>query len=400
MIVGQIRLPRVLLAAVMGAILAISGAAMQGLFRNPLADPSLIGVTAGASLGAALVIVLGGNLLQGYTGLTLVSAGAFAGGAIAVLFVYRLATSPSGTSVATMLLAGIAITALAGALGSLLEFLADNDMLRRISLWKMGGLDGANYPRLLLATLVGTALLLVLPRYAGTLNALLLGESEARHLGIDVDRAKIALITWVAIGVGTSVALVGTIAFVGLVVPHIVRMLVGPDHRYCCPPPPWPARSCWWWPTPCRASCWHRPSCRWVSSRRLSAYPFSSPCCASATTTGCRRERAATGAGQRRALGRQPLLDDINLALEPGQILGLAGPNGAGKSCLLRLIAGDIPLSGGRLLLGGQDPRATGHGGNWPGAWPTCHNCPCSIFPTPSRKWSPWAGCPTTQACD
>ncbi len=235
LIVGHIRLPRVLLAALMGAILGMSGAATQGLFRNPLADPSLIGVTAGASLGAAVVIVLGGDLLQGYTALTAVSIGAFAGGAVAVLFVYRLATSPSGTSVATMLLAGIAITALAGAVGSLLEFHADNDMLRRISLWKMGGMDGANYPRLLLASLVGAALLLALPRYAGTLNALLLGESEARHLGIDTDRAKIALVAWVAVGVGTSVALVGTIAFVGLVVPHIVRMLVGPDHRVLLP---------------------------------------------------------------------------------------------------------------------------------------------------------------------
>lgn len=235
LIIGQIRLPRVLLAAVMGAVLAMSGAAMQGLFRNPLADPSLIGVTAGASLGAALVIVSGGGLLQGYIGLTLVSAGAFVGGVIAVLFVYRLATSANGTSVATMLLAGIAITALAGALGSLLEFFADNDMLRRISLWKMGGLDGANYPRLILACIVSAALFVALPRYARALNALLLGESEARHLGIAVDRVKIALITWVAVGVGTSVAMVGTIAFVGLVVPHIVRMLAGPDHRYLLP---------------------------------------------------------------------------------------------------------------------------------------------------------------------
>jgi iron complex transport system permease protein len=235
LIVGQIRLPRVLLAAVMGATLGISGAAMQGLFRNPLADPSLIGVTAGASLGAALVIVTGGNLLQDYTGLTLVSVGAFAGGVIAVLFVYRLATSGNGTSVATMLLAGIAITALSGALGSLLEYFADNNMLRRISVWKMGGLDGANYPRLLLASVVGCALCMALPRYSQALNALLLGESEARHLGIAVDSIKVALITWVAVGVGTSVALVGTIAFVGLVVPHMVRMLVGPDHRYLLP---------------------------------------------------------------------------------------------------------------------------------------------------------------------
>jgi iron complex transport system permease protein len=235
LIVGEIRLPRVLLAAVMGATLAISGAAMQGLFRNPLADPSLIGVTAGASLGAAVVIVMGGNLLQGYTGLSLVSAGAFAGGVIAVLFVYRMATSSSGTSVATMLLAGIAITALSGSIGSLLEFFADNEMLRRISLWKMGGMDGANYPRLVVASVVTAALLVALPRYSQALNALLLGESEARHLGIEVDGVKIALITWVAIGVGTSVALVGTISFVGLVVPHVVRMAIGPDHRYLLP---------------------------------------------------------------------------------------------------------------------------------------------------------------------
>lgn len=241
LIVGQLRLPRVLLAAVMGAGLGMSGAAMQGLFRNPLADPSLIGVTAGASLGAALVIVLGNTLLQGslslfgYAGLSLISAGAFTGGLIAVFFVYRLASSGLGTSVSTMLLAGIAITALTGALGSLLEFYSDNEMLRRISIWKMGGLDGANYPRLWLASVVTIAVLLALPRYAKALNALLLGESEARHLGIDVDRVKLALIIWVAIGVGTSVAMVGTIAFVGLVVPHMMRMLIGPNHIYLLP---------------------------------------------------------------------------------------------------------------------------------------------------------------------
>jgi iron complex transport system permease protein len=241
LIVGQLRLPRVLLAAVMGAGLGMSGAAMQGLFRNPLADPSLIGVTAGASLGASLVIVLGSTLSQGsmslfgYGGLSLISAGAFSGGLIAVFFVYRLASSGLGTSVATMLLAGIAITALTGALGSLLEFYSDNEMLRRISIWKMGGLDGANYPRLWLASIVTIAVLLALPRYAKALNALLLGESEARHLGIDVDRVKLSLIIWVAIGVGTSVAMVGTIAFVGLVVPHMMRMLIGPNHTYLLP---------------------------------------------------------------------------------------------------------------------------------------------------------------------
>ena len=234
-IVGQIRLPRILLAAIVGGILASSGAAMQGLFRNPLADPSLIGVTAGASLGGSIMIVLGGGAMFGYTGLTLVSVGAFLGGLLAVLLVYRLATSPNGTSVATMLLAGIAITALAGGLGNLLEFFADNEMLRRISLWRMGGLDGADYARLLVGGVVAACLLLVLPGYATALNALLLGESEARHLGINVSRIKLGLIICVAVSVGTAVALAGTIAFVGLIVPHMVRMLTGPDHRLLLP---------------------------------------------------------------------------------------------------------------------------------------------------------------------
>lgn len=230
-IVGQIRLPRALLAALVGAVLAITGAVTQGLFRNPLADPSLIGVTAGASLGASIAIVLSGSTLGFYLGFSLVSLGAFLGGLLTVAMVYRLAQSGSGTSVATMLLAGIAVTAFAGSIGSLLEYHASNDMLRRISLWRMGGLDGADFPRLVIAAAIGVPIIAILPRYAPALNALLLGESEARHLGIDVDRVKWHLIVWVAIGVGTSVALAGTIAFVGLVVPHIVRLLIGPDHN-------------------------------------------------------------------------------------------------------------------------------------------------------------------------
>jgi iron complex transport system permease protein len=179
--------------------------------------------------------VFAGELISGYAGLTLVSTGAFLGGVLAVVFVYRLATAATGTSVATMLLAGIAITALAGSATNLLEFFADNDMLRRISMWQMGGLEGASYPRLTLALTVGAAVLLLLPLYATALNAMLLGESEARHLGIAVDRVKISLVILVAVGVGTSVALAGTIAFVGLVVPHMVRMLIGPNHHRLLP---------------------------------------------------------------------------------------------------------------------------------------------------------------------
>ena len=245
LILSQIRLPRILLAALVGASLAICGAAMQGLFRNPLADPSLIGVSAGASAGASFVIVFaGGGLLAGHgneaLGLSLMAAGAFSGGFIAVLVVYRLASSASGplnkgTSVATMLLAGIAISALAGACNSALSFVADNEMLRRISLWQMGRLDGANWSRVIMAALALAVIVAGLLGQSKALNALLLGESEARFLGIDVEQLKRRVVLLTALGIGVSVAVAGAIAFVGLVVPHIVRLLIGPDHRFLLP---------------------------------------------------------------------------------------------------------------------------------------------------------------------
>lgn len=234
-ILTRIRLPRTLLAGANGALLALCGAATQGLFRNPLADPSLIGVTGGAALGAAGAMIVGAGALGTGTDLVAVSAGAFLGGVAAVVLVYRLATDANGTSVATMLLAGIAITALAGALLSLLEFYVDNTLLRRISLWKLGGLEAAGAAEVALALAVTALLCVALPREAQALNALLLGEAEAAHLGVRVDRLKRAVVAWVALGVGVSVALAGTIAFVGLVVPHLVRLAIGPDHRYLLP---------------------------------------------------------------------------------------------------------------------------------------------------------------------
>lgn len=234
LVIQQIRLPRAILAALVGALLGICGASTQGLFRNPLADPSLIGVTAGASAGAALTIFFAGSLtsLVGLSGLSIISGGAFIGGSLAVILVYSLATNRHGTSVATMLLAGIAITAIAGSLTNILEFFGNDEVLRRISLWRMGGLDGANYHRVSIAAILGSVILFALPRFATALNALLLGESEARHLGLSVQSIKIRLVLLVAAGVGVSVALAGTIAFIGLIVPHIIRLLIGPDHRY------------------------------------------------------------------------------------------------------------------------------------------------------------------------
>jgi len=236
-ILFDIRLPRILLALLVGAILASTGAVMQGLFRNPLADPSLIGVSGGASVGASLMIVLASGAVESglLMGLSLVALGAFFGGFAATILVYRLATSGIGTSVTTMLLAGIAIGALAGALNSLLSYFADNDMLRQISLWQMGNLSAANWAKVWIMALVSLLLLVSFPRDSRALNALLLGESEARHLGIDVQRVKRRLIVLTALGVGVSVALAGMVGFVGLVIPHVIRLLIGPDHRWLIP---------------------------------------------------------------------------------------------------------------------------------------------------------------------
>jgi iron complex transport system permease protein len=167
--------------------------------------------------------------------MSLLSIGAFLGGMLAVYLVYSLAKNPFGTSVATMLLAGIGITALVGSVTGFLEFYADNEMLRRISLWRMGGLEAATFDHVLLAGSVAILMFIVLPRYSYALNALLLGESEARHLGIDTEQLKKISILFVAAGVGICVALAGVIGFVGLVVPHIFRLLIGPDHRYLLP---------------------------------------------------------------------------------------------------------------------------------------------------------------------
>lgn len=236
-ILFDIRLPRICLAILIGAILAISGAVMQGLFRNPLAAPSLIGVSSGASVGASVVIVLAGAWLQSNAalGLSLVAVGAFIGSFLVTVLVYRLSTSALGTSVTTMLLAGIAVSALAGAVSGLLSYYADNEMLRQISIWQMGNLSTANWQRVLVLAVVAILVLSLFPRESKSLNALLLGESEARHLGIDVQQVKRKLILLTTLGIGTAVAIGGMIGFVGLIVPHIVRLLIGPDHRWLLP---------------------------------------------------------------------------------------------------------------------------------------------------------------------
>ncbi|MFM5441475.1 FecCD family ABC transporter permease [Aeromonas enteropelogenes] len=233
LIVQEIRLPRTLLCIAVGGILGLCGAVMQGLFRNPLADPGIIGVSGGAALGAALAIVLLTPLSQQWQatlGIGLLPLLAFLGGALTTTLVYLLGTREGGTSVTVMLLAGVAITALSGAVIGLLTYLADDQMLRDLSLWQMGTLAAGKPADVALALLTLATLIWLFLRDANPLNALLLGEGEARHLGVDVQALKRRLILLTAAGVGVAVAVSGMIGFVGLVVPHLVRLMAGPNH--------------------------------------------------------------------------------------------------------------------------------------------------------------------------
>jgi iron complex transport system permease protein len=237
LILGQIRLPRTLLGLAVGAVLALAGVAMQGLFRNPLADPGLVGVSSGAALGAAIAIVAGASVggLPELFAPYLLSACAFAGGLGVTAVVYRLGRRDGQTSVAIMLLADVAMTAMAGSIIGLFTYLADDATLRTLTFWNLGTLNGASYARLWPLLMVCALVIAWLPQRAKALNALLLGESEARHLGVDVERLKRELILCIALGVGAAVAAAGLIGFVGLMVPHLMRLLVGPDHRLVLP---------------------------------------------------------------------------------------------------------------------------------------------------------------------
>lgn len=237
-VLTTIRLPRIALGLLVGGALAMAGAALQGLFRNPLADPGLIGVSSGAALGAVTTIVLAAALppaLSGVLGMALLPTAAFAGGLLATVLVYRLATRDGVTDTSTLLLAGIAINAIAGALIGLLIFLADDAQLRTTTLWLLGSLGGATQEVLLwvaLPTVVGLALL---RRETMALNAFLLGEREAGHIGIDVRGVRRRIVALSALLVGAAVAFTGMIGFVGLVVPHLLRLAFGPDHRLVLP---------------------------------------------------------------------------------------------------------------------------------------------------------------------
>jgi iron complex transport system permease protein len=233
-----IRAPRVIAAFCVGAALAAGGAAMQSLFRNPLADPGLLGVSSGAALAAVSVIVLGERVMHivpPHFRPWLLPIAAFLGGLAATVVVYRLAAREGITLVGTLLLAGIAINALTSAGIGMLVFIADEAQLRTLIFWTMGGFGAVTWVSILPAlAILAIAVPTLLPS-AHLLDALALGEREAGHVGVDVEKLKRRLVAQVALAVGAGVAISGTVGFVGLIAPHIVRLLLGPAHRTLLP---------------------------------------------------------------------------------------------------------------------------------------------------------------------
>jgi iron complex transport system permease protein len=234
----NIRLPRVALGVLIGAGLGVSGAGVQGLFRNPLAEPGLIGISSGATLFAVLMIVMETTvfkMLSGLIGFYALSVAAFTGAAITASVVYRLSIRHGKTNTTTLLLAGIAINALAGAFIGLLTYMATDDQLRTITFWSLGSLGGASWETvkgLLPFILVPV---LVLPFFAKSLNALALGDAQALHMGFDVLKVKRMIILLATMAVGASVAVAGVIGFIGLIIPHLIRMMFTADHRLVIP---------------------------------------------------------------------------------------------------------------------------------------------------------------------
>ncbi|MFT8611758.1 MAG: iron ABC transporter permease [Gluconobacter oxydans] len=232
----RIRGPRVVMSGLTGAALAVAGAVMQGLFRNPLADPGLIGVSSGAALATACMIVLGGPwLVSGAWGVWAIPAAGMAGSFAAAYLLYLFATRGGVTSVSTILLAGVALGAFSGALTGILIFRANDTALRDLTFWTMGSFAGATWSRIGLLCPFLCVAAAVTARLATPLNALLLGESDARLIGYPVERIKRLAMVAVACAVGPTVSFVGAIGFVGVIVPHLVRLVTGPDHRLVLP---------------------------------------------------------------------------------------------------------------------------------------------------------------------
>jgi iron complex transport system permease protein len=237
-VLNAIRLPRIIMTMLIGAALGISGASLQGLFRNPLVESSLIGVSGGSAAAVVILVVFGSSFAlpsSGWLYNALLPLVAFAGGIMATVTVLKLSYQSGKTNIAVLVLIGVAMNALTGAIIGLAIFYADENQLRTFTFWTLGDLGGATWDKLVIGAPLLLASSVSLLFYSRSLNAMALGEAEAFHMGVDVERTKRAIIFFSALGVGVSVSLSGMIGFVGLVVPHLVRVLFQPDHRLVLP---------------------------------------------------------------------------------------------------------------------------------------------------------------------
>jgi len=234
----EIRIPRIIFCTLIGAILGITGTAIQGIFRNPLAEPGLVGISAGASFFAALTIVFETSIiafLGNAFNLYLISIAAFIGASIAVLIVYRISMVDGKSNIATMILAGIAINALAGAATGLMSYMVTEQQLRNITFWSLGSMAGATWESVNILAIFSIIAVTPLLFFGKSLNLFALGESQAEMMGLNTKRLKVLIIVCSTLAVGVSVAFAGIIAFVGLLVPHTLRLIGTVDNRFLLP---------------------------------------------------------------------------------------------------------------------------------------------------------------------
>jgi iron complex transport system permease protein len=234
----QLRFPRVLLCAITGAILAVSGVLMQGLFRNPIVEPGLVGTSAGAALGASIVFVMAPNFspaLKNFTGPLLVPLVAFAGALLATYIVYSLAKNAKRVSIMSLLLIGIAVNAVCLSGTGFMSYIARDPQARSITFWNLGTFSGASWQQVFIVGTVAAVIFFFSLRYSRQLNTLLLGEEEAGYLGVDADKLKRRIMLLNTAMVSVATAFVGVISFMGLIVPHVLRLLIGSDNKKLLP---------------------------------------------------------------------------------------------------------------------------------------------------------------------
>jgi iron complex transport system permease protein len=237
-VIWDVRAARIIMAILVGSMLSVSGTSLQGLFKNPLATGDLIGLTSGATLLAAIAIVLGGHFkeyLPEAVQFSLVGIAAFIGSFLSMMLVYRISTSGGKTNVVMMLLTGVAITAIGFSITGFLIYISKDEQLRDLTFWNLGSLAAATWTKNIILTVVAVIAYIILLPKGKALNAMMLGEKDAQHLGINVERLKKQIIIIVALMVGSCVAFSGTIGFVGLIVPYILRLLFKSNYTFILP---------------------------------------------------------------------------------------------------------------------------------------------------------------------